>query len=456
MITRVIGIDLGVTAEHQAVVLDPASGEYLGKPWKFKATPEALERLIARAQQGITETVRTIAVLEATEMMWYPVGVYLHDQGVEVYRITGRQTQALRRALWAHASSDRIDCRVIAKVYTTAAEQLVRWWPPSGEQLALQRLCREYARWRELSVAIQNRLHSYDHWAWGGLTHVVPVAARYWMRRKWYDPWRVQAAGSAELTAAWQKANPGSSVGSEWIAGWIARAQQMTQLYGTPDRVGYEDLEAAVLRNLQLLRQCRLMAARLSRKWMLPLYYKLYPERWLESILGIKAPSAAIYMAFIQDITRFASVEQFRSWCGIVPTSHQSGTWESKGLHLTQAGPNLIKATLYLNANVARRWDAQVAALYHRQMVQYGKHHTQAVCACASHLASRIYTVLKEQRLYVLRDLAGKPISKEASRQLCQTTYRVPDEIRKRNTVRARRTKIAQQLEERWQHRPQA
>ena len=63
---------------------------------------------------------------------------------------------------------------------------------------------------------------------------------------------------------------------------------------------------------------------------------------------------------------------------------------EAKGLRITQAGPNLIKATLYLNAEVARQWDVQMAAIYHKQMVEYGKHHNQAVCACASHLASRI------------------------------------------------------------------
>jgi hypothetical protein len=143
-------------------------------------------------------------------------------------------------------------------------------------------------------------------------------------------------------------------------------------------------------------------------------------------------------MAFIQDINRFPTVEKFRLWCGIVPASKQSGYAEAKGLRITQAGPNLVKAALYLNAEVARQWDVQIAAIYHRQMVEYGKHHSQAVCACASHLASRIYAVLKQQRPYELRDLKNKPISKMESRKLC-VELRVPDEVRKRNNKRFRR-----------------
>lgn len=83
-------------------------------------------------------------------------------------------------------------------------------------------------------------------------------------------------------------------------------------------------------------------------------------------------------------------------------------------------------------------------------MVAYGKHHTQAVNACASHLASRMYALLKQQRPYELRDLAGQPINPGRSRELCRTTHRLPEEVRRRNNDRARKVKRDERSERRF------
>jgi transposase len=446
MSIRIIGIDLGVSAKHKAMILDPASNEFIGKKVIFRARPGELERLLQRARAGAPEDVELVAIMEATGMAWYPVGVYLHRQGVTVYRVNGQKTKDLRQVLWKHAASDRIDSRVLAHLYQLAPDRLTAWWPVTGEQLALQRACRAYAYWREQDVALQNRLQAYDQWAWDGLGKVVPTVAQRWMRQHWYNPWRVQAAGQAYLVAVWQAASPQQPADTDWIARWLARAQEMTTLYGCEAMVGYEDLQAIMSHSLHLLDQYKQEQERLTREKIEPLYRRLYPDCPLTTIYGIGLQSAAIYRAFIQDIDRFAMVEKFRLWCGIVPGSKQSGEAEAKGLHITQAGPNLVKATLYLNAEVARQWDVQLAAIYHKQMVDYGKHHIQAVCACASHLANRIYAVLKQNRPYQLRDLAGKPITVEQSRELCKQ-FRVPDEVRQRHNKRFRRARAEQKAE---------
>ena len=446
MSIRIIGIDLGVSAKHKAMILDPASNEFIGKKVIFRARPGELERLLQRARAGAPEDVEVVAIMEATGMAWYPVGVYLHRQGVTVYRVNGQKTKDLRQVLWKHAASDRIDSRVLAHLYQLAPDRLTAWWPVTGEQLALQRACRAYAYWREQDIALQNRLQAYDQWAWDGLGKVVPAVAQRWMRQHWYNPWQVQAAGAAHLVAAWQAASPQQPADTDWIARWLARAQEMTTLYGSEEMVGYEDLQAIMGHSLTLLDQYNQEQERLTQEKIEPLYRRLYPDCPLTTIYGIGLQSAAIYRAFIQHIDRFSMVEKFRLWCGIVPGSKQSGEAEAKGLHITQAGPNLVKATLYFNAEVARQWDVQLAAIYHKQMVNYGKHHIQAVCACASHLANRIYAVLKQNRPYQLRDLDGKPITIEQSRELCKQ-FRVPDEVRQRNNKRFRRARAEQKAE---------
>jgi len=455
MQTRVIGIDLAVTASHKAIVLDPASNEFLGRPRSFRSHPAEMDHIWEWAHQDTHEPVQVVVICEATGMAWYPVCVYFSDRGARVYRVHGRKTRDLRRVLKRHAGSDRIDSRVLAQLYAVVGKYLDPWRLPTGDQLALQRACREWDSWRSVDVAIQNRLQAYDQWAWGGLTRLIPVGALNWMRKNWYDPWRVEDAGSTALTKAWQEAYPEQAASTDWIPALVDRAAEMTTLYRLPKRVGYADLQARMQRELAMQAQIREARRELSRTHIQPVYRQLCPERHLETIYGVGADSAAIYIAFIQDIARFRSVERFRSWCGIIPASHQSGDFEAKHMPLTQAGPNLVKATLYVNANIARQWDVQFAALYYRQMVEYGKHHTQAICACASHLASRIYTLLKQQRPYELRDLDQQPITSEQSRDLCLTRYRVSPEVRRRTSVGARKQRVQKRTEQHFlEHQP--
>jgi transposase len=452
---RIIGIDLALNATHKAMILDPACNQFIGSQITFRARPEDLERLWQRARQGAGDDVEVIVVMEATGMAWYPVGVYLQRQGAVVFRVNGQKTKDFRRFLSKHAGSDQIDSCLLARLYLIAPERLERCPLVGGDELTLQRACRAYAHWREQDVAQQNRMKAMDHWAWDGLQKLVPTAAQTWMRQYWYNPWRVQEAGEAHLITAWKAVAPADEESHEWVGRWVRRAQQMTAVYGSEEMVGYDALQAYMVYSLQLRALYAEKQAILMKTQIQPLYQQLYPDCPLTTILGIGVQSAAFYRAFIQNINRFPTIEQFRCWCGIIPRSQQSGDGESKGLRITQAGPDLIKATLYLNAEVARQRDVQLAFLYHTQMVVYGKHHTQAVCACASHLASRIYAVLKENRPYQLRDLQGNPITKEESRELA-LQYRVPDDVRQRNTKRFRQSLAEQKKEENMQRKQKA
>ncbi|MBN1316581.1 MAG: IS110 family transposase [Anaerolineales bacterium] len=450
---RIIGIDLAISAKNKAIVLDQASNSFVSRLLTFQPYPAELDRLLNCARAGADGEVHLVAVLEATGMAWYPVGVYFHQRGVTVYRVNGKKTKELRKVYWSQTGSDSIDARVLARLFQLAPERLCPWSPPDGAQLALQRACREFDRWRRLDVSIQNRLISFDQWAWNGLHKLVPAAAQPWMRRHWYDPWQVCKFGVSHLSNAWETVAPKLPADTRWIPAWVERANMMTHLFGSPDMVGYQFLQDTICRQLDLLEQARQHRDQLQKTIIIPLFRQLYPDCPLKTISGIGEISAAFYMAFIQDINRFNNVAEFRKWCGIIPASSQSGDAESKGLSLTKTGPNLIKATLYQNAQVARLWDVQIAAIYYNQMVNLGKHFHQAICACASHLASRIFVVLKEQRPYQFCDLENQPISKAQSRKLVKSQYHVPEDVRQRNNKRARRQRREDRSEELYQRR---
>jgi hypothetical protein len=163
--------------------------------------------------------------------------------------------------------------------------------------------------------------------------------------------------------------------------------------------------------------------------------------------------SAPIYLSFIGDPHRFANASALRGWSGMVPRSSQSGSHEGKGLHISQAGPNLIKNAAYLSADVARRYDPQLAKLYYDQMVHKGRHHHQAVCAVATHLLSRIWVVLKQDRPYELRDIDGTPLSKDQARSLVISQYTVSSDVRQHRCRRSRQQQQYQRTERRFQNK---
>lgn len=163
-----------------------------------------------------------------------------------------------------------------------------------------------------------------------------------------------------------------------------------------------------------------------------PLYRQLHPSGHLESIYGVGVHGAPVFVSFIGDPQRFASPREWRAFVGLIPESAQSTTTDQKGLHITQAGQDILKKYAYLGADVARHYDPQIAAIYYDQMVNKGHHHIQAVCACATHLLDRILVVLQEGRPYELRDVDGRVVTPEEARAIIAQKYTVPKEVRAR------------------------
>jgi transposase len=323
--------------------------------------------------------------------------------------------------------------------------------------MQLQRLCRELARLVGQSTAIKNRLLAIDGYAWLGLRDILPPhgpAAR-WLRSHWYSPWRVLQAGVEPIAQAWKAHNPDHRGPLDWIPGLIQKAQRVTALYSDPLRIDYEHLQASVAREQTRLQQLEGEQRHLRIKVLRPLYRKLHPQRYLETLPGVGQDSAAVYIGFIGDIRRFPSLCRFRGWSGLVPASSQSGQAQAKGLHITQAGQDLVKSTAFLNAGVSRLYDPQIAAIYYDQMMAKGKHHLQAICACATHLLNRIYAVLRQNRPYQLRDRDGTPVSKKLARAICKQCYQVPEEVRRHNNYRVRRAWAEQRLEQRRRRKQQ-
>ena len=447
---RAIGIDLAFTAAHKAVVLDEQQ-HYVTPVISFHTRAAELDSLLAGARQG-ADSSEVQVVMEPTGMAWFPIAVYLEQQQVPVYLVNCQEVSDLRKYYQRHAKSDRIDARVLAQLPSVNPEHLHRLTPASAKLLACQRGCKELDRLSRAMVALQNRLHAIDRFAWPELTPLVfkdPFSATArWFREHWYDPAQVLQAGASRIRQ--NSPDPADSPENQgdWATDLVRLAHQVVELYGTENRfLHFEELQAESIRLQATLAFLEGQFDTVRFRIVRPLYRQLHPSRNLETIKGIGQDSAAVYLSFIGDPQRFQTARRLRGWSGMVPNSKQSAHTEAKGLHITQAGPALIKKYLYLDAEIARQWDPQLAALYYDQMVNKGKHHLQAICTCATHLLDRIRIVLRDDRPYELRDVQGQPVTVAEARAIIMERYTVPEEVRQRTNKRTRHERAANLIE---------
>ena len=439
---RTIGIELAVATAHKAIVIDD-QGAYVTRLITFSPRAGELDNLLARARQGAASPDLQ-AVMEPTGMAWFPVASYLLRKEVPVYLVSGQQVKDFRRFLKKHAKSDRVDARILAKLPQVNPEGIHRLRLVDASTLACQRACREMSRLSKQITAISNRLDAVDGFAWPGLRdlvfpdHLSPAAR--WFRTQWYAPLQVLTAGADTIRQQWLDSKTDPTDSGDWAMPLVLLAQQVVLLYGDAGAaIDYATLQAEVSRHQASLTTLEDQHRTVRLKTVHPLYRQIHPSRRLETIRGVGQDSAAVYASLIGDPQRFASTELFRGWTGMVPDSKQSGGSESKGLHITKAGPNLIKKYAYLDADTARQWDPQIAAIYYDQMVHKGKHHVQAVCTCATHLLDRVFAVLRDERPYEVRDVDGTVVDENEARRIVLNRYTVPADVRKRTTKGTRR-----------------
>ena len=213
-------------------------------------------------------------------------------------------------------------------------------------------------------------------------------------------------------------------------------AKQCVQVYRPAVQAGLltpgllSTWQEEILLELHLMEQEEAQAQQL-REEIQDLYQQVRPRGKLNTIPGIGPRVGPLLLAAIGDIQRFRNSKALRQWTGLMPRSHQSSHTQRLGLGMTKEGPARVKRALYQAAHYARIWDPEMAAIYYRQMVELGKTHKQAMGVVMSHLLSRVYTVLKEERPYQLHDLEGKRVTMVAARSLIRERFRVPEVARR-------------------------
>ncbi|WP_372360350.1 IS110 family transposase [Xanthomonas axonopodis pv. poinsettiicola] len=113
----------------------------------------------------------------------------------------------------------------------------------------------------------------------------------------------------------------------------------------------------------------------------------------LTSINGIGDISAALLLAELGPVSRFADAGAVTAFAGLNPRLHESGRYQGK-VCISRTGSARLRAGLYMPALVAIRHNPVITALKQRLHAR-GKHGKQIVCAAMRKLLHLVYGVLK-------------------------------------------------------------
>jgi transposase len=447
-----IGIDLSINGAHDCTVLD-ATGQ-LAQRFTFDSSSAGLQKLEQRVRAIDPSHGTPVVVMEPTGLAWFLPCLYLRAQhpDIKVVRIKTSKVAALRRYLKQDAKSDRLDSLTLAKMPLVDPEKLYAVDLPPAVLQGLDRKTRQRARLVESLTGRKNRLQAL---VGGYLPGLMAVVGKPWepafraVLTVSLNPVTLAGQDATTLRKALQDKLARKTLPEELLPRLRTACEQLTRLYrpiieaGLLTEIFFDDVRDEVARELRLMdveqQEVKALEAAIAQR-----YQEVAPEDHLGTIKGLGAVTAPTILAAVGTPHRFKSQAAFRGWTGVVPHASQSADSDAKGLPMTKAGPRRVKAALYQAAEIARQWDPQLAKIYYDQMVHKGKPHYKAVGAVMSHLASRIHTVLSEQRDYVLRDVDGREVTAREARTIIQTQYQVPAQIRaERRTSKRRKRDVS-------------
>jgi transposase len=454
---RAVGIDLGITSLHKAVIVD-SEGRQVGKVISFDSSLQGYDKLLEASLPGKDAQMKDAQmkdaqmkvkfIMEPTSTSWIGLSAYLISQGHEVYLITPQKSADLRRFYHRHSKSDRIDAKVIAKLPIVDPEGLNPLQVSGPDTYSLYRLSLEREQLVRENEGDKKRIKAIFNMAVPQLSQAMgswqfSLSANAFLK-EYANPFEVARLGLDRLREFLEVHSHGS-LNPDLPQKIFDACQSACQLYGKIQAAGqmpfdYEQIQRQVRRKVEAI-QYRQEQIKQTEKEMADYYSKVDPQKALQSVKGFGLVIASALIGALGNVGRFRNAKAIVAYCGFAPRKKQSGNTDQQGMPLTKAGKRIVKKYLYLAGEVGRQYDPQLASIYFR-LRKAGKPHTKAMGAVAAHMATRAYAVLKrvyqtpqpkevkeksaQAIQYELRDLNGKSITPQKAREIIQQKYQLP------------------------------
>jgi transposase len=131
----------------------------------------------------------------------------------------------------------------------------------------------------------------------------------------------------------------------------------------------------------------------------------------IQVIPGVGPVLAAVFVAEIGDITRFAKPEQLASWAGLTPKHHESDTTVHRG-RITKQGSRLVR---WAAVEAVQRVGGHTSLGQHRDRVAARRGRNIGVVAAARELTTLVFYGLRDHHIRALTAAPTPPTTTSAA-----------------------------------------
>ena len=429
MAIRTLGVDVGIRAAHVATLCDER-GDQVWSKRRFGNRRDELEALVGE----IGECDELTVVMEPTRNAWVPVAAHFMAAGATVVLVPGERSADLRRYYAKHTKNDRLDSHVLARLPLLHPAGL---HPIGGLGPAepLRRAVRRRVKLVEWRLACRQRIDAMLDLLGPGYAEVLG-GPRYGktaleILERYGDPRRLRRLGPNRLAALMRRVS-GGHWGTDEATALIDAAGEAVALW-EHGGLDFDELAWDLASEARLVRRLDDEIGRLETR-IDELYAKADPAGIVISTPGVGPVLAGGILGRLGDANRFTDLAAVRSFSGMIPKVNQTGHTETRP-GITKQGDPGLRRDIWFAADVARQTDPQLAAKYHRLIVERRLHHYSAICHLATTLLTRIAACWRRDERYVIRDIDGRRITAAEGKAIVNARYRIPPEIRNRARI---------------------
>ena len=423
-----LGIDLAVRAPHIATLSDER-GEVIWTKRRFSSHPKDLVAISRAAGDPAQLTV----VIEPTRSAWVVVAAHFRATGAKVVMVAPERAADLREYYKKHTKNDRLDSMILSRIPLLHPEGLTQI-DGLGPADPLKRAVRRRVRLLEAQLACRQRLDTMLDLlgpAYNEALGTRGTKTSYVILERYGNPRTLRRLGLSRLTTIVQRASR-RHLGVDYARRLFAAAGEALELW-RDGGLDFDELAWDLAQEVRLIGKLGEEIEALEER-MEVLYQEADPKGIVRSAPGVASVLAAGITGRLGDATRFSNLAGVRKFSGLVPGVKQSGFTETRQ-GITKQGDPGLRRDLCMAADLARHQDPQLAAKYHRLIVERRLHHTSAICHLATTLLTRIAACVRSGQPYELRDVDGTVVSLEEARAIIAERYAIPPAARKRSRV---------------------
>jgi len=389
-----VGIDIGKRM-HELTAIDE-KGNIVSKSIRFGNDRVGFEKLLSFVSAVSPEKQSVQFALESTGHYWLVLYHFLTNAGFTVLVLNPLQTEGQRRSHIRKTKTDKKDSLIIAKLLRLGDIHIS--YVPSADIFHL----RDLVRFR---FGLSDSLGDLKRKVISILDKVFPEYEKLFSnifiktsKTMLQENWSLSELASmdlSKLTAVLKKESHGHF--------GLEKAQEIQSLATTS--VGLSFLQEASKIELSCLMQHISFIEKqliVVDMHIVDLYQKGTFNKHLLTIPGINKLLAAGIVSEIGDIARFTSETAIVAFSGLDPSVYQSGEYQGTISHVSKRGSAHLRRYLWLATETARKKNPDLETYFKKKLSQ-GKQYNVAYGATVRKLLIRVYTVLKENRPYVIR-----------------------------------------------------